>query len=73
MSAPYYTRPLASLSLRDQVRADLAATYDGLANARWGHALEARERGYDDAEAIFARAAEILHELASELRRAVGT
>ena len=73
MSAPYYTRPLASLSLRDQVRADLAATYDGLANVRDAHALEARALGRADLEAVFARAAEILHELASELRRAVGT
>jgi hypothetical protein len=73
VSAPYYTRPLASLSLRDQVRADLAATYDGLANARDGHAREARALGRTDLEAIFLRATEILHELASELRRTVGT
>lgn len=73
MSAPHYTRPIASLSLRDQVRADLAATYDGLANVRDAHALEARALGRTDLEAVFLRAAEILHELASELRRAVGT
>lgn len=73
MSAPYYTRPLATLPLRDQVRADLAATYDGLANARDAHAREARALGRADLEAVFLRAAEILHGLASELRRAVGT
>jgi hypothetical protein len=73
VSAPYYTRPLASLSLRDQVRADLAATYDGLANARDAHAREARALGYPDVEAVFLRATEILHGLATDERKAVGT
>jgi len=73
MSAPWYTRPAASLSLRDQVRADVAATLDGLANARWSQSCDAARRDYDEASAILGRTAEVLHELASELRRAVGT
>ncbi len=73
MSAPWYTRPTASLSLRDQVRADVAATLDGLANARWSQSCDAARRGYDEAAAILGRTAEVLHELATELRRAVGT
>lgn len=73
MSAPYYLRPVASLSLRDQVRADVAATLDGLANARWSQSQDAARRGYDEASAILGRGAEVLHELACGLRRAVGT
>lgn len=70
MSAPRYT---THLPLRDQVRVDLASALDGLANDRWRHAQEADQLGHPDWGAVFGRAAEILHELASDLRRAVGT
>lgn len=70
-----------SATLQDQahghrgvsVRVDLASALDGLANDRWRHAQEADQLGHPDWGAVFGRAAEILHELATELRRAVGT